>query len=126
MIGKEELKRLDENSLKLFRLLNDKIDSIADDKDYIELLNKHDKLAVLLSILELPKNKKKIKEIHIQADNRFKIPLSIQVTTLKDYEYVIYQDEKQLIVDSSITNKKQSKVYNLNQAKKLIKEIINL
>lgn len=122
----DKLKNLDKNTLKALRLLNEKIDSLSTDKEYSHLLDKNYKLATLLAILELPKNLNKIKNIEIKTDKRFKIPLALQVTTMKDYEYVIYQDEKQLIVDSSITNKKQSKVYNLNQAKKLIKEIINL
>ncbi len=125
MINKQ-LENLDKEVIKVLRLLNKKIDSLKEDEEYKIILNKNYKLATLLSILELPKNKIHIKNIFIKTDKRFKIPLAIQITTKKDYEFVIFQDEKQLIVDSTITNKKQSKVYNLNQAKKLIKEIITL
>lgn len=122
----DRITKLDKEVMKVLRLLNKKIDSLKEDEEYKNILNKNYKLATLLSILELPKNRIHIKNIFIQTDQRFKIPLSIQITTKKDYEFIIYQDEKQLIVDSTITNRKQSKVYNLNQAKKLIKEIITL
>lgn len=97
-----------------------------EDYSYTSLLNHSNKLLTILSLIKLPKNQTMIKSITIESEPRFDLPIAIQVTTSKGYEYTIYQDDKHIIVDSSLNNRKQSRVFTLKQANKLIKEIIYL
>ena len=93
---------------------------------YKFIYEKQHKLVILLAIFNLPKNKDRIQSITVEADGKYDIPIALQIKSIKGYDFIIYQNENQLIVDSSVSNRKQSKVYNLKDAQRIIKEIINI
>ena len=93
---------------------------------YKYIYKQQHKLVTLVAILKLPKNKDRIKSIVIEAEEKYNVPIAIQVTSKKGYDFIIYQNNNQIVVDSSLTNRPQSKVYNIKDAQRIIKEIINL
>ncbi|MCK5867579.1 MAG: hypothetical protein KAG14_04200 [Mycoplasmataceae bacterium] len=93
---------------------------------YKYIYKQQHKLVILVAILKLPKNRDRIKSITIQAEEKYNVPIAIQVTSKKGYDFIIYQNDNQIVVDSSLTNRPQSKVYNIKDAQKIIREIINL